>query len=171
MLKQILLTLLIFGSTAVTFKVSAVHSSSTLKTMDAMAMAPTMTVNDFLAIDIKEYRTAEGKKMKWTHRLILGGKQKNLAKKVRKGEIEGTATMSMAAAPGQNNTLGLLSVIFSIVGLFIPYLGLPMIIAALVLGILGLKRDYNPTLATIGTVLSSVFLVIVIIALIGGYWS
>lgn len=145
---------------------SAIHSAAPGPSMsDAMTPAPSLTVNDFLAIDIGGYRTAEGKKMKWTQRIAMNMVQKKLARKVRKGKIDGEASMStVMAAPGTSK-FGLLSVIFSVAGLVVPYFGLAMIIAGLVLGIIGIRRDPDPTLAIIGTVISSVFILLLLIAI------
>jgi hypothetical protein len=174
-MKQVLLTFFILLGTAWTVQVSAIHNTTPPLNMEPMTMGQTMTVNDFLAFDYKGYRTAEGKKMKWTHRLAMGMTQKKLAKQVRKGNLEGTAPLSTAMAAQGRNTHGLLSVIFAFAGLVVPYLGFGLIIAGFVLGIIGIKKDANPTLAIIGTVISGVFLllllmVIVLVASGGWFW-
>ncbi len=165
-MKKHLLTLALFIGISSLFNLNAINPTVPEMMAEAAIMAPTMTVNDFLDMDIKGYRTVEGKKMKWTHRLALGATQKNLAKKVKKGKVDGEASLSSAMAVRGANTYGLLSVIFAVAGLVIPYLGIAMIIAGLVLGIIGISRDANPTLAIIGTVISSVFLLLLLIVII-----
>ena len=175
-MKQIFLTLFLLSGLVFSNHVSAVKSSSGFKVMPAPAiqLQAQMTVNDFLAFDAKNYRTLEGKKMGWFKRTAITVTQSNLAKKIKKGKIEGAMPLSEVTAAGSNNIHGLLSVIFAVVGLFIPYVGLAMLIAALVLGIIGIKRDANPTLAIIGTALAGAFLLLLIIALIaltsGFFW-
>ena len=174
-MKSLFLTLIFVMGAALTHQSAAISTAPAPMAKDAMSIASTMTVSDFLAVDFKGYRTAEGKKLKWTQRLAFSMTQKNLAKQVKKGKIEETATMDMAMAAKGRNTFGLLSVIFSVAGLVIPYFGLAMIIAGLVLGIMGIKRDSDPTLAIIGTVISSVFLVLLLLVLVafasgGWFW-
>lgn len=173
MKKQIFLTLILLVGTAWSFRVSAIHNTSAPLTLDAKALAQSMTVEDFLQIDLKGYRSADGKRLKWSQRVAMGMVQKNLARNVKKGKIESTATLDQAIAAKNKNIFGLLSVIFSVAGLIVPYFGLAMIIAGLVLGIMGIRRDADPTLAIIGTVISSVFLILiflVVLAFASGNW-
>ncbi|HJW29573.1 MAG TPA: hypothetical protein VJ508_10030, partial [Saprospiraceae bacterium] len=158
MKKVVLTCLLLLGVFSMT-QVLAVRSSSGFKVMPAPAMQlqSQMTVNDFLAFDVKNYRTSEGRKMGFFKRTAIHLVQKKLAKKVSKGKIEGTMPFKEAVAGHSSNKFGLLSVIFGAVGLFIPYVGLPLLIAGLVLGIMGIKRDANPTLAIIGTAINGAF--------------
>jgi len=165
-MKQLFLTLFLVVTSALTYNASAVNTNPAPVASGAMTLNPQMTINDFLSVDLKGYHNADGKKLKWGQRIAIGMAQKNFAKKVRQGKMDGTAALGTALAPGNNNIHGLLSVIFAGVGLFIPVLGLALIIAALVLGIIGLKRDANPTMAIIGTALSGLFLFLIIIALI-----
>lgn len=174
-MKNLALIFFIFLASGLGLEVAAINSSSSSPTvMDVTAISPTMTVNDFLAVDIKGYRTAEGKKMKWTQRLALNMTQKNLEKKVKRGKIDGEASLSTAVPAAGSTKFGLLSVIFSVAGLVVPYFGLAMIVAGLVLGIIGIRRDADPTLAIIGTVISGLFLLLILIALValasGAWW-
>jgi hypothetical protein len=174
MKNQIFLTLILLLGTAWSFRVSAIHNTAAPIVMDAKALAQAMRVEDFLQIDLKDYRSADGKRLKWSQRVALGMVQKNLARNVKKGKIESTATLDQAMAARNKNMFGLLSVIFSVAGLIVPYFGLAMIIAGLVLGIMGIRRDADPTLAIIGTVISSVFLLLLLLVVIafasGGWW-
>ncbi len=172
-MKPLFLTLFLIASSALTYKASAVNSTHPPVTAGSVTISPQMSVDDFLAIDFKNYRTADGQKLKWGKRFALGMAQNSLAKKIKKGNVEGTTTLDTALAQGSNNIHGLLSVIFGAVGLFVPILGLGLLIAGLVLGIIGIKKDASPTLAIIGTALCGAFLLFIVIALIviaSGCW-
>ena len=162
-MKSLFLTLLLLSGFVFVNESTAIQTAIP-SDGQGLALAQQLTVNDFLSFDAKTFRTAEGKKLKWTQRMAFQVMQKNLTRKMKKGKIDGNMTMDEAAAAG-GNLYGLLSLIFAVVGLFVPYLGLALLIAALVLGIIGLKRDNNPTMATIGLVLSAVFLLLIIIVI------
>ncbi len=163
-MKQIFLTFLLLAGFTFSHEALAVNRHAAEATT-AYGAASLMTVNDFLAVDISSFKKADGKGLKWTQKLAFKAMQKNLARKVNKGKIEGTMTLEQAGNAAGGNLYGLLSLIFSVVGLFIPYLGLALLIAGLVLGIIGISRDNNPTMAIIGTVLSAVFLLLIIIVI------
>lgn len=93
---------------------------------------------------------------------------------------ESQAPDKKTPAPGNNGKkleiLSLLSMIFSIVGLFAPYAGFAFIVAGLVLGILGLlKFKKNPdmywgrgfAIAGISVAAFAIFLLILLLALVG----
>ena len=175
-MKKLLFTLGLLIGLSFTTHVFAVKSSSGFRVMTAPAteMQTQMTVNDFLAFDVKNYRTAEGKKMGLVKRMVINTAQNKLEKKIKKGELAGTTLMSEVEASPGKNTYGLLSLIFGVAGWFIPVLGLAMIIAGFVLGIIGIRRDYNPTMAIIGTVVSALGLLIILLALVfiaSGFWN
>lgn len=148
---------------------------------DAQAAVNAMTVNDFLAMDIKNYRNAEGKKLNWTQRLGFKIAQKSFAKSVKKGNVDGEANFKEAAGASAANKHGRLSLIFAAAGLvllFIPLgalglLGLGLSVAGFVLGILGLKRDEDQTMALIGTIISglTLFLFLILIIAVAAFWS
>ena len=163
-MKQFFFTFLLLAGFTFPHEALAVNSHAK-QPATAYGAASLMTVNDFLAVDVAGFKKADGKGLKWTQKLAFKAMQKNLARKVIKGKIEGTMTLEQAGSAAGGNLYGLLSTIFAVVGLFIPYLGLAMLIAALVLGIIGIKRDNNPTLAIIGTALSAAFLLLLIIVL------
>lgn len=166
-MKQLFLTLFLISGLFSTYQASAIHNESLPAAGGALALSSQLTVNNFLAFDAKSYRTADGKKLKWTERLAFKVVQKNLARKVQKGKIDGDMTMDQAKAAG-GNIYGLLSLIFAVVGLFVPYVGLALLIAAFVLGLIGIKRDNNPTMAIIGLVLSAVILLLLLIVIAVG---
>lgn len=166
-MKQLFLTLFFVSGLLISYEASAINNKSLPAPGIALALSSQLTVNDFLAFDAKSYRTVDGKKLKWTERLAFKVVQKNLARKVQKGKIDGEMTMDQARAAG-GNLYGLLSLIFAVVGLFIPYVGLALLVAAFVLGIIGIKRDNNPTMAIIGLVLSAVILLLLLIVIAVG---
>ena len=134
-----------------------------------------MTVNDFIALDFAEYRTAEGKKLKWTHRIGFKMAQKSYARGVRKDKIDGDANFYDAAkAVSPANRTGRLSLIFASAGLVLMFLSVPVLgiiglgssVAGLVLGLLGLKRDEDQTMALLGTIISSLALVLFLILVV-----
>jgi hypothetical protein len=164
-MKQLFLTLFLVIASALSYKASAVNPNHPPLASYTSTLSPQMTINDFVKMDIKGLRKADGNKLKWGQRIALGMAQKNFAKKIKKGKMDGTASLDTALAPGSNNIHGLLSIIFAFTGLFIPILGFGLLIAALVLGIIGIKKDANPTMAIIGTVVSGVFILLVLVAL------
>ena len=169
-MKHLFLTLFLFTGFIFSYNASAINSASMPPSGGALAFGQQVTVDDFIAFDVKSYRTADGKKLKWTQRLAFNLVQKNLERKVRKGKIDGTMTMDEAVrgSGAGGNIYGLLSLIFSVVGLFIPYVGLLLLVGAFVLGLIGIKRDNNPTMAIIGTIISAVFLLLLLIVIIVG---
>lgn len=167
-MKQLFLVLFLLSGLLITNQVSAINSEKIPATGGALVFTPQFTVNDFLSLDVKNYRTADGKKLKWTERLAFKVVQKNLARKVKKGKIDGDLAMEDAKAAG-GNLYGLLSLIFSVVGLFVPYVGLALLVAAVVLGIIGINRDNNPTMAIIGLVISALALLLILIVIAVGF--
>ena len=167
-MKQLFLVLFLLSGLLITNQVSAINSEKIPATGGALAFSPQVTVNDFLSIDVKNYRTADGKKLKWTKRLAFRVVQKNLERKVKKGKIDGDLAMDDTKAAG-GNLYGLLSLIFSVVGLFVPYVGLALLVAAVVLGIVGIKRDNNPTMAIIGLIISALALLLILIVIAVGF--
>ncbi len=129
-----------------------------------------MTIEDFLAVDIKKLQQKSGQKMKWSNRLAFKMIQKKMARKVRKGKLDKTAKFSSVANPA--NRRGRLSLILSCGGfilLFIPVVGIIGLLAALVgfgIGLSGLKKDEDNTMAIVGTVVGGVVLLLFLVALI-----
>lgn len=170
-MKQLMLTLFLLSGLVLLPQTYAVHPIMP-PAADATAIAAQLTVNDFLAIDLKSYRNVEGKKLSWPQRIVLKGAQKNFAKQIKKGKLEGTANFQQAAAEvNRANRTGRMSLIFSSVGLallFIPYIsivGFGLSIAGFILGLIGLKKDEDPTMAIIGTVLGGLVLFLFLLAI------
>lgn len=166
-MKQLFLTLFLISGFTFSYHAYAINSEKAPAQGMGLSIGSQMTVNDFISFDAKNYRSADGKKLKWTQRLAFNIVKKNLERKVKKGKIDGDMTMDKAGAAG-GNIYGLLSLIFSVVGLFVPILGLGLLIAAFVLGLIGLRRDNNPTMALIGLIISGVFLLLILIVIAVG---
>lgn len=140
--------------------------------LQSVSIDPQIIVEDFLVIEFKEFRTDEGKKIKWTQRLALHLVQKKLARQLRQGKIEVDTNVHTALKASAANKTGRLSLIFSIIGLLvlvIPYgniFGFGLTIAGLVLGIIGIRRDENKTMAILGTVFGGISLLLYLIFLL-----
>ena len=136
--------------------------------------SPSMTVNDFISIDLKNYRTADGRKIKWTQRFVLNGLQKKLERKVQKQKVDGTTLLKDVDGASHPNKRGIVSVILVGVGLLLLFLpgwlfGLGAIFAGagFILGIIGLSKDEDIILALVGTILGALLVVIYAIELFG----
>lgn len=140
----------------------------------------TVTVEQFLAMDINRLHQSGLFHANWLQRQLLRQVQKKLAKKVAAGKLDQRLNVSDAVPHRSNNnqnTRGLLSVIFGGLGFIFLLLGslsilsIPFAIAALILGIIGIKKDKNNTMAIIGLVFGGtvILLLILAIALIATY--
>lgn len=136
------------------------------------AAGTSLTVQQFIDFDLKSYRGADGKRLPFVKRVSLSIIQKKLAKDVKKGRLEANADFSNAMKAPSANKRGLLSLIFSSLGLifmFIPYvaiLGFGLSVAGFVLGIIGLSRDEDMTMALLGVILGGIALLIYLLAII-----
>jgi len=177
-MRRLLLSLIILVG-SVTFHESFAVQTTALPDGNIQT-GPQITVNDFLSFDFKNYRTAEGKKLSWAKRMSGQIMQKNLARQVKKGKIEGTANFQEAARASAANKTGRLALIFSALGivfLFIPYLsivGFGLSVAGFVLGIIGLGKDEDTTMALLGLVIGAVglflYLLVVLVAVSWFSW-
>lgn len=140
----------------------------------------TVTVDRFLALDINRLHQSGLLHANWLQRVVLKQLQKKLAKKVVKGKLDRCSTLSdtMPQLANKNpNMHGLLSLIFGGLGFISLLLGslailsIPFALAALILGIIGIKKDKNNTMAIIGLVFGSavILLLILAIALVTSY--
>src|SRR5688572_28600042 len=148
-MRRLLLSLIILVGSVLFHESFAVYTTN--PTGSNIQTGPQITVNDFLSFDFKNYRTADGKKLSWTKRISGQIVQKNLARQVKKGKIEGTANLHEAQRASSANKFGRLSLIFSSLGLiflFLPVsiIGLGLAVAGFVLGIIGLGRDEDITM-------------------------
>lgn len=132
---------------------------------------PAATVGDFLDLDVKTLRRPDGERVKWIERFSLKRTQKSLARQVRKGKLAMTTPLAEAMPARGRSSLGVLSVIFgSLAALFLfspaVILSLPLGIAGLVTGVVGLGREPDIVLPLIGTILSATVLALWVFALI-----
>lgn len=169
-MKPFFLTLFLFAGLAFSYDASAINNTATIAP-SVLASNSQMTVNDFLAIDLKKANNRSGQKISWAQRLVLKQYQKGLDRKVQKGKLDGTMTLSEATRAGNANMTGLLSLIFSAVGLILLWtplglIGMALGIAGFVLGIIGLKKDANTTMALIGTILGALVIFMTLLAVI-----
>jgi hypothetical protein len=116
-----------------------------------------ISLQEFLNLTPKKYQQLTGKRMTW--------KQK-LAFYMLKGKLKKQLSDNKNS---HSTDIGLLSLIFggsAFVLAIIPYVGLvsiPLAIAAIILGIIGLGRKKGDTKSIIGLVLGSVFLLLLLV--------
>ncbi len=158
-MKQFYLIIFLLATIGDGNKAYAVHIESSPHHPGKINLGDEMTVNDFLALDVKDYRTAGGNKLKWNQQLAFKIAQKNFTRKVQKGGLDENLNFHEAANVSPANRTGRLSLILSSVGLvffFIPVvniIGLGFSLAGLILGIIGLRKDEDQTMAIIGMVI------------------
>jgi len=155
-------------------KVLAVNVENTTTPHSGIGLE-SMTINDFISLDFAEYRTEDGKKLKWIHRLGFKMTQKSYERGVRKGKLDGDANFyNTAKAASPANRTGRLSLIFASVGLVLLFLSVPVLgiiglglsVAGLVFGLSGLRKDEDQTMAILGTAISALALVLFLILVI-----
>lgn len=149
-----------------TFSISPRHFTiyNTNKTPSALN---SMTLQNFLTLTPNKYTELTGKKMTFKQKIAFA---------ILKAKLKRQLPDSVAHNKAD---IGLLSLIMgggAFVVALIPFLGvisIPMAIAGIVLGIIGLGRKKGDTKSIIGLVLGSLFLlliVIVIAAFAAGGW-
>ena len=163
-MKKLLLIGVLILSVFQTFSYSPVSIRRTVNyTLPANLNA--MTLQQLLTLTPKKYRKITGKRLTFKQRIAFV---------ILKAKLQKQLTDDKTAA--NKTDIGLLSLIFgggAFVLAIIPYAGLlsvPMAIAAIVLGIIGLGRKKGDTKSIIGLVLGSVFLLL-IVALIAAFSS
>lgn len=170
-MKSTLLAFFFLAGSVFSSQLNAIHPESD-KTLVKEA-GSSLTVQQFIDFDLRSYRDGDGKRIPFIKRISLSIIQKKLARDVRKGRLEANEGLAeaMKAAPSANKR-GLLSLIFSSLGLifmFIPYiviLGFGLSVAGFVLGIIGLNRDEDMTMALLGVILGGIGLLIYLLAII-----
>lgn len=169
-MKSIILTFLFLSGFLFSLKVHAIQPA--LDNASVPGADVTLSVQQFIDFDLKSYRDANGKKLPLLKRFSISILQKKLAKDVKKGRVEANADLSAAMKAPSANKRGLLSLIFSSLGLiflFIPYvaiLGFGLSVAGFVLGIIGLSRDEDMTMALLGVILGGIGLFIYLLAIV-----
>lgn len=142
---------LIFSALAHQSLQAAVAINSAPNAYDALA--------EDVSMELADFKTLRGEKLRLKERIAYRIVQKKINKSENKTSRGG-------------NTLGLLALIFGILGLLlfwlpvVGFLGFLLGVAAFILGILGIKRDANPGMAIAGLVLGSVMLVILLLAVV-----
>ncbi len=112
-----------------------------------------MTLQDFLLLTPKKYQEITGRRMTFKQKISFSILKAKLKKQLPDEKVE-----------GKKSNLGLLSLIFGGAAfLFIaiaPIVSIPLAVAAVVLGILGLGKNKGDTKSIIGLVLGGLFLVL-----------
>ena len=159
-LKKVLLLFCILLISVQTFSFSTKNSASSNITYIVPGNLKGFTIQEFLKLTPKKYQELTGKKMSF--------KQK-LAFEILKLKLKKQLPDEKTAA--HKTDIGLLSLIFggsAFVLAIIPYLGfvsIPLALAAIVLGILGLGRKKGDKKSITGLVLGSVYLLFALVAI------
>ncbi len=124
-----------------------------------------ISIGQFIAMDFDQLQESKLIKINWLQKSIFKAAQKKLTKKVAKGKIEADSFVIKARETKNENSRGKLALIFGVSGLLLLTLGtaglilaFPLGILAFILGIIGLRKDKNRTMATLGVVLGSLLL-------------
>ncbi|MEP7266980.1 MAG: hypothetical protein ABI844_05080 [Saprospiraceae bacterium] len=134
-----------------------------------------ITVGQFLAMDIDRLSKNQSVKVNWLQRSVIRIAQKKFSKRVSNGKLRASTALFSKSASGQSNNPnidGLWALLFGSTGFLFAFLGplailtLPMAIAAIVLGIIGIKKDQNSTMAIIGLVLGGVTIFLLFLAVV-----
>jgi hypothetical protein len=166
-MKKLTLFLILFLMGTSTFSFSPSNYSGP-KTYIGPAKLKAMSVQDFLNLTPKKYYELTGTRMTLKQKLSFVILKAKLRKQLPDEKAEGKKT-----------DIGLLSLVFgggAFVLALIPYVGIisiPLALAAIVLGIIGLGRKKGDTKSLIGLVLGSLFIVLVIVvvaAFASGSW-
>lgn len=151
---------------------NAINSVSSAPSNNSSAnMLSNITVSQFLSLDFDKIQESNLVSLNWMQKSLLKSAQKRLAKKVSKGKIDASQSLlnKSAAAKGENRR-GMFSLIFGGAGFLflflgpLAYLSLPLGIAGLILGIIGVKKDKNDTMAIIGMVFGSLVILLFLLA-------
>lgn len=174
--------ILLFAVIAVSFNVSyAVNSITPVAEkqtqVDKKEFVKNLNLDGIMNMTPKSYKEATGKKMTFRERIalkiakkIIKRKQRKAAKKKRKQKKSGQD----AAKDGGDDTMGLLSMIFGVLGAVLFFLGgaasligLLFGIAGLVMGLVGIKGDNaNKTFRVLGIVFGGLVLLFLLLAVI-----
>lgn len=157
-----------------TFSIAyAVHPVGSPTSSTANVFSKTMTVNQFLSIDPDQIRKSNGIKQAWVKRWAVRHAQHRLQKKIDNGKLTRESALNHAFAKSNNpNNRGKWSLILAGAGFLFIFLGplafltLPLTIAGIVLGIMGIQKDKDSTMAVIGLVLGILTILLFLIALL-----
>jgi hypothetical protein len=166
-MKKILLICVVLFTGAQTFSFTPGNAKKTNTVYSVPDNMNAMALKEFLKLTPKEYQKLTGKKMTFKQKLAFS---------ILKLKLREQLPDDKTAA--HKTDIGLLSLIFggsAFVLVLIPYVGLisiPLAIAAIVLGIIGLNRKKGDTKSIIGLVLGSVFILLfaVLLAVFASGW-
>ena len=154
---------------------STAYAVHTVKppTGGANVFSQSMTVNQFLSFDPDQIRKSNGIKQAWVKRWAVRHVQHRLQKKIDNGKLTRESSLNQAFAKSNNpNNRGKWSLILAGAGFVFLFLGplafltLPLAIAGLVLGIMGIQKDRNSTMAVIGLVIGALTILLFLAAIL-----
>ncbi|MEJ7823435.1 MAG: hypothetical protein WKF85_14015 [Chitinophagaceae bacterium] len=136
-----------------TFSYSPKNAAITTTTNNVPFEMKGMTVQEFLLLTPKKYQEITGRRMTFKQKISFSILKAKLKKQLPDEKVE-----------GKKSNLGLLSLIFGGAAfVLIPIAGIvsiPLAVAAVVLGILGLGKSKGDTKSIIGLVLGAVLLLL-----------
>lgn len=154
-------------------KGNAVHTVVRPQHFDARESYHSITIGQFLSLDPNQIQKSNGIKNAWVKRMVIRHAQERLKKRMEKGQLAPESALHQAyAKEGDANKRGKFALIFSGVGFLFLFLGplafltLPLAIAGLILGIIGLQKDRDSTMAIFGIVLGGLTLLLFLLALL-----
>ena len=155
-----LLSLIILAVFSLAYKSNAVHSYS-----EQSFNHPQPQLNTFADPAFLQQNALKDHKGGIIKRVVLKMAHKSILRKITKGKLYAVADQSRPAESANPNKRGLVSIIFAGVGLlflFIPSglagIGGLFAIAGFILGIIGLRKDEDITMALVGTIVGALVL-------------
>ncbi len=158
-MKKLLLISMLTVFSVQTFSYTPVNSAKNIISYAFGAPVTAMTLQEFMTLTPKRYQELTGKRMTFKQKIAFAILKAKLKKQLPDDK----------SAPHKTD-IGLLSLIFggsAFLIAFIPFVGIasiPLAIAAIVLGIIGLGRKKGDTKSIIGLVLGSVFILLIAVA-------
>lgn len=153
--------------------VHAVHPVKSPTSATANVFSKSMTVNQFLSIDPDQIRKSNGIKQAWVKRWAVRHAQHRLQKKIDNGKLTRESNLNQAFSKSNNpNNRGKWSLILAGAGFLFLFLGplafltLPLAIAGTILGIMGIQKDNDSTMAVIGLVLGILTILLFLVAIL-----
>lgn len=149
-------------------KANAVHTYS----KEMCNQAQTTPMNTFIDPSSADRNNAKNQKPGLIKRMVLKTAQKSILRKIAKGKLDTLVYQNRPEETINPNKRGLISVLFAGVGLlflFVPGglagIGGLFAIAGFILGIIGLKRDEDITLALIGTIVGALLIALYVVVI------
>jgi Flp pilus assembly protein TadB len=139
-----------------TFSYSPKNTAKTITNSNVSFKIKGMTLQQFLLLTPKKYQEITGKRMTFKQKISFFILKAKLKKQLPDEKVE-----------GKKSNLGLLSLIFGGAAfVFVPIaaiVSIPLAVAAVVLGILGLGKSKGDTKSIIGLVLGATFILLFVI--------